>query len=312
MAITDDVPFPYLRLATTRTPTAQSTAELASADQSILYGSFALTARVSGSPGAVASLFTYHSNSQEVDWEVLTSDGTGSFHATNQPGSAPGATSTVTLPAGGDLAEWNSWRLDWMPGKTRMVWNGAVVDEKEVNVPDTGGSVLVNLWSDGGEWSGTMGVGESAFLDVSSVEAWFNSSTADSSDARACSRICAVDDDDGDGDRNGSGSEASSVTVQTSPPTPTSPAASLSLSTTAAAPSVSVPLGSQDGSIDACGSNNASAVCATGLCCSAHGYCGTSRDYCGQGCQPDFGICDPPPVGERKIKRHWMRHVHGH
>ncbi|KAL8861736.1 MAG: hypothetical protein Q9178_001937 [Gyalolechia marmorata] len=64
----------------------------------------------------------------------------------------------------------------------------------------------------------------------------------------------------------------------------------------------------KDGSVDSCGSNGG-LKCATGLCCSSHGYCGTSQDYCGAGCQSDFGKC----TGSSKHKRaHILGRAHAH
>ncbi|KAL8769497.1 MAG: hypothetical protein Q9209_004558 [Squamulea sp. 1 TL-2023] len=64
----------------------------------------------------------------------------------------------------------------------------------------------------------------------------------------------------------------------------------------------------KDGSIETCGSNGG-LKCATGLCCSSHGYCGTSQDYCGAGCQSGFGKCS----GSSKHKRaHILGRAHAH
>ncbi|OUM68565.1 carbohydrate esterase family 4 protein [Piromyces sp. E2] len=32
--------------------------------------------------------------------------------------------------------------------------------------------------------------------------------------------------------------------------------------------------------------------CGNRLCCSKYGYCGTASAYCGEGCQPEYGICE--------------------
>ncbi len=67
------------------------------------------------------------------------------------------------------------------------------------------------------------------------------------------------------------------------------------------------PQQSSTGSIDECGSKNGSAICATGLCCSSHGFCGKSSDYCGAGCQAIFGHCTS---ATSKIRRsHRDKHV---
>ena len=278
----------FLRLTTTRTGNTQSTAELASADKNILYGSFRVRARVTGASGAVASIFTYLDSNNEVDWEVLTQDpGSDMFHATNQPGSTPGATSNVSVSGsggGGSLASFNEWRLDWVPGSTHMVFNGQCLNTNKINVPDTPMSFLINMWSDGGPWSGTMADGESAYLDLESVELYYNTT---STAGTACKNICSADNPS-----PGSGSS--------SPPAPQP----------STAPSSSAGGG---GSLSACGSNNASSPCADGLCCSAHGFCGSTPAYCGSGCQVAFGRCDAPRKKHRRGRYghgvgHWYRH----
>ncbi|KAL8699606.1 MAG: hypothetical protein Q9224_001335 [Gallowayella concinna] len=64
----------------------------------------------------------------------------------------------------------------------------------------------------------------------------------------------------------------------------------------------------KDGSIETCGSNGG-LKCASGLCCSSHGFCGTGGDYCGAGCQSGFGKCS----GSSKHKRaHILGRAHAH
>lgn len=94
--------------------------------------------------------------------------------------------------------------------------------------------------------------------------------------------------------------EDSSSSGSGSSPSPSTSPASAPEAATAPAPSQST-----TGSIDQCGSHNASAICATGLCCSAHGYCGMSEDYCGSGCQAGFGTCSS--VVKKRV--HLRRHV---
>ncbi|KAI4150270.1 MAG: hypothetical protein LQ340_004180 [Diploschistes diacapsis] len=256
----------FLRLQTTRTSSGQASAELASADSSILYGAFRVTARVTGSSGAIASIFTYLDDSHEIDWEVRTQDpGNNRVQATNQPGSDAGATSNVTLGAPNVLGSWHQWQLNWLPGVTEMGFDGTVVDTKTVNAPNTPMSFLINMWSDGGEWSGTMAQGQSAFLDLQDVEMWYNSS----SDAgAACSSVCGAGAG-GDGDGAGAGGDGAG----------------------GGGDGDGAGAGVPYGSVDACGPNNGSASCATGMCCSQHGYCGAAQTYCGDGCLPAFGAC---------------------
>ena len=97
-----------------------------------------------------------------------------------------------------------------------------------------------------------------------------------------------------------------SSTVNSSPPASTS---SPEPATSSPAPPVTD--GSPSGlSIDECGSRNGSVACATGMCCSQHGYCGTSIDYCGAGCQS--GACMSNGSKLRKGRRHIHDMKHGH
>ena len=87
--------------------------------------------------------------------------------------------------------------------------------------------------------------------------------------------------------------------------TNTNPAASPA----ASAGPMYTPIITGTGSIDSCGTNRGM-KCASGMCCSAHGFCGTTSDYCGAGCQPDFGTCSTSNGSSWK-RRHLRKHVHG-
>ncbi|KAL8742267.1 MAG: hypothetical protein Q9190_005219 [Brigantiaea leucoxantha] len=93
------------------------------------------------------------------------------------------------------------------------------------------------------------------------------------------------------------------------PDRPASPPASYSPPSNSGSSSGS---SSGGGSIDTCGSNGG-LTCATGLCCSSHGYCGTSNDYCGNGCQSQFGKCSSGGASsssKHKRSHHLLRHPH--
>ena len=49
-----------------------------------------------------------------------------------------------------------------------------MVDVKTVNVPTKPAVLAVNMWSDGGEWSGRMKVGGRATMDVQWIEVVYN------------------------------------------------------------------------------------------------------------------------------------------
>ena len=79
----------------------------------------------------------------------------------------------------GDLPAWTDWhthRIDWLPGITRFYLDGQLVTENKVHVPTKPMFIDVNMWSDGGVWSGAMDVGNSAELHIQWIQAVFNTS----------------------------------------------------------------------------------------------------------------------------------------
>lgn len=194
---------------------------------SVQYASIRVMARVRGKSGAVAGIFTYYNDTVESDIEILTQDSTtSSVEYSNQP----------TVDAGGDLipgsnfntsmkkknkssdsssssttqtwTDWNVYRLDWLPGRSAWYVNGEMAANTRVNVPggaaaDESMEVVVNMWSDGGAWSGNMSVGDEAELQIQWIEMVFNMPDADAdADASSPSRgkkkgvviVCSVDE----------------------------------------------------------------------------------------------------------------------
>lgn len=91
------------------------------------------------------------------------------------------------------------------------------------------------------------------------------------------------------------GDAASSVAV---PAPETTPAPTYAVAHQSEAEATSAPVAAASvvpiaagGSVDSCGMRNSSATCASGMCCSSHGYCGVGSDYCETGCQSAFGTC---------------------
>jgi hypothetical protein len=77
-----------------------------------------------------------------------------------------------------DWGEWNDYRIDWLPGLSRWWINGAVRAETTTNVPRVPSAVILDMWGNGGAWSGRMGDGEVAEMHVRWVEMVFNVSDA--------------------------------------------------------------------------------------------------------------------------------------
>jgi len=167
------------------------------------YLSLRAYARVIGSNGACAGLFTYlppttgstaavpnnpasDPTVQEADIEILTSGPRTKVQYTNQPsvdtsGNAmEQATSNSTIPGGALWSSWNLYRMDWTP--TRTIWwvNNVKVASISFQVPRDPASVILNMWSDGGSWTSTMAPYEYAYFQIQYLDLVFNSSTSTS------------------------------------------------------------------------------------------------------------------------------------
>ncbi|TVY24250.1 hypothetical protein LHYA1_G007020 [Lachnellula hyalina] len=179
----------FLTLRTARLPTFQSTGEIDSVEKNYRYLSARFRARVIGSPGACAGIFTYRhttpspSSVQEADIEILTRGARNAVQYTNQPSQdaqtgddVPEATRNVTIPQGRDWTAWNTYRVDWMPGMTSWYVNGVSVADIGFQTPKDPAGLCVNIWSDGGVWTGNMSTYDEAFLQIQWVEVVFNTS----------------------------------------------------------------------------------------------------------------------------------------
>jgi beta-glucanase (GH16 family) len=176
---TNTVPQTYLTLRTTRLPTFQSTAEIENEQKNLLYASLRFRARIVGAPGAVAGLFTYFDDTNESDVEILTSDPPTKYRFTNQPATRKGDDVPGASIAPSNLPSWNDWRthrIDWLPGMSRWYVDGQFIAQNNYSVPRKPSGLVLNMWSDGGVWSGNMSVGASAELQVQWVQVVFNTS----------------------------------------------------------------------------------------------------------------------------------------
>ncbi|KAL3423985.1 xylanase 3 [Phlyctema vagabunda] len=191
---TDDSPdyTTFLTLRTARQSDFQSAAELDSTEQNFMHLSARFLARVVGSPGACAGLFTYLSPTdpndaqtvQEADIEILTSGERNVVHYTNQPSNSangdelPEATSVAANPGDIDWTKWQVYRLDWTPGMTSWYVNGISVANISFQAPRDPSGLILNMWGDGGSWTGNMNVSDEAYLQLQWVEVVYNTSGA--------------------------------------------------------------------------------------------------------------------------------------
>lgn len=175
----------FLTLRTQRLPEFQTAAEIESVSGGFRYLSVRMLARTIGAPGAITALFTYrHSdklaNVQEADLEIRTRDPRNTLQYTNQPSYTEDgddieeATQNATMPDGRDWTAWAVHRLDWTPTTTEWYIDGIRVANNSFQTPRDASKVILNAWSDGGEWSGNMTNFDAAYLQIQWLDITYN------------------------------------------------------------------------------------------------------------------------------------------
>ncbi|GME23018.1 Concanavalin A-like lectin/glucanase [Neofusicoccum parvum] len=176
----DDIEFPtYLTLRTVRLDDFQSAAEVENEQKNLMHASMRMRARVVGDEGAVAGFFTFFDDDNESDIEILTDDPDAVIRYTNQPSVKDGDEVAQSSLKVAQLPSWRDWqdhRIDWLPHRSNWYLNGALRATNTYSVPRKPSGLVVNMWSDGGEWSGNMSVGGSAELQIQWIELVFNTS----------------------------------------------------------------------------------------------------------------------------------------
>jgi hypothetical protein len=127
----------------------------------------------------VAGLFTFFDDTNESDIEILTTDPPTTYRFTNQPATKKGDDVPGASLAPSSLPAWNEWqtyRIDWLPAMSRWYIDDKFIAKNSYSVPRKPSGLVLNMWSDGGVWSGNMSVGESAELQIQWVQVVFNTS----------------------------------------------------------------------------------------------------------------------------------------
>lgn len=211
-----------LTLRTARTEDFQSAGEIDSVKQNFEYMSVRYLARVYGNLGGCAGLFTYrcpdsHCSStstsvEEADIEILTRDPLNVVQYTNQPSESPsGKTLTAATRNGtlqtGTWSDWNEYRYDWTPGLSTWYVNGTESASIGFQAPKNPTGLILNMWGDGGSWTGNMSVGAAAYLQLQWIDFVYNTSgtLAGASQARgdksrlsekresSCKSVCSIE-----------------------------------------------------------------------------------------------------------------------
>jgi len=203
----------YLTLRTTRLDDFQSAAEIENLQKNLLHASLRVRARVRGASGAVAGFFTFADDDNESDIEILTRDEVDMVRYTNQPALTPdGDTVSESSVAPADLPSWTEFRthrIDWLPKQSAWFLDEEQTATNTYSVPRIPSGLILNMWSDGGEWSGNMTVGDSAEVQITWVEMVFNTSgpvegvqygsekrseKLEERKGKGCKVVCKIDD----------------------------------------------------------------------------------------------------------------------
>ncbi|KAL4959670.1 glycoside hydrolase family 16 protein [Aspergillus stella-maris] len=177
---TDEDGSTHLVLRAYRNENFISSAEVESKLSNIYHASIRVRARVRGDAGTCAGIFTYYDDNNESDIEILTRDPTNHIRYTNQPGlddegnEIPGASTDAVMGGGAVWTDWNDHRLDWTAELSSWYLNGELVHTKTYGIPSVPSTFILNMWGDGGVWTGDMAIGAAAYLDIQSIEVLYN------------------------------------------------------------------------------------------------------------------------------------------
>jgi hypothetical protein len=154
-----------------------------------------VASRLPPSVGACVGIFTFFSTTSESDIEILTSDPPTRAHYANQPDYDP--VRNIVIPGSQVAADapvpwttWSTYRLDWFPGMSRWYVENQLQASLAYGVPVDPSRLIINLWSDGGLWSGNLTVGDSVHLGIEWIEIAYNTT---GEVPRPCNRVCRID-----------------------------------------------------------------------------------------------------------------------
>ncbi|KAF4970211.1 hypothetical protein FSARC_2697 [Fusarium sarcochroum] len=173
-------------------------------------------ARITGGSGAVAGFFTYFNDTQESDIEVLTREDDDRVQFSNQP--TENTTTWKTIPGtthnetrSGSYEDWTVYRLDWLREEQLSAWyiDGKLIKTSQTNVPVTPSTVYIDMWSNGGSFSGRMDYNTNATLEIQWIQMAFNASGVEAKDAPEDGVVCSIED--GKAEPTSAGAELVSV-----------------------------------------------------------------------------------------------------
>ncbi|KAF2826000.1 concanavalin A-like lectin/glucanase [Ophiobolus disseminans] len=188
-----------------------SGAEVVTVRDDALLGSFRVGMKLSNSSGTCGAFFFFHNNTQEIDMEFLSHQFNQSQGAVNLVLQSPEAEArnwdasgtsgfrTKLLPFRPDNM-FHEYRFDWTKERVAFYVDGKFLHEITDNVPQEGGGVFFNHWSNGDpSWSAGPPAADTV-MTISYLKAYFNSTNTERSQnayRQRCptydpSKVCAI------------------------------------------------------------------------------------------------------------------------
>jgi hypothetical protein len=160
----------------------------------ILGGSFRASYSVaSGSAGSVSGFFFYANDTQEIDIEIQSKMSNKTVHLGNQPTQS----TYIFLPNNGVVTELHDYRFDWLAGQTNFYLDSVSAGSFSEDVPVVNGRIDLNMWGNGGTFSGPATPTTDNVMSISKIALYFNTSSQTDSTkwAKSCKKepACVVE-----------------------------------------------------------------------------------------------------------------------
>ncbi|MCJ1374021.1 hypothetical protein MMC20_005251 [Loxospora ochrophaea] len=200
-----------------RTNASVSVAAIVSTGNDFYHGSYRTSFKVEGAHGgSVGGFFWYQvtsyeppysstpnphqSDTSEIDIEVLTREPNAStIHYTTHPSLTPSGSlipnASVLLPLSNPWTTLQQHRFDWFSNRIVFYQGSHAVHTTTTNVPNNasagGGTLQVNLWADGGQWSGLPST-TNVTMTVEWVLVYYNTTASEAGTDAAFNSACAA------------------------------------------------------------------------------------------------------------------------
>ncbi|OJD17638.1 hypothetical protein AJ78_02288 [Emergomyces pasteurianus Ep9510] len=163
-------------------------ASIASQRDDIIHGSFRVELKMENAKGgSCGAFFWYRDDENEIDIEILSREFKTDWfpvHYTTHPALdehgqvISNATKVIPLRDDDILNSFQRHRFDWTRDELRFYQNSTQVHSNALRIPYAPGHAYLNVWADGGPWSGAPSTTD-VFLTVKLIAIYHNTSASD-------------------------------------------------------------------------------------------------------------------------------------